>query len=852
MTIRDRLQASLGNAYTLERELVGGGMAQVFLANEQALGRRVVVKMLPEDLVGSVNLDRFSREIQVVAHLQHPCILPVLSAGIADGVPYYTMPFVDGKSLQDRLADGGELSLPEALKALRDLASGLAYAHDHGIVHRDIKPGNILLSDGYALITDFGVAKALSASVAERLTATGIAIGTPSYMSPEQASGDPHVDQRADIYAFGCVAYEMLVGQPPFAGRALQAVTAAHLTETPDQVTTHRPSVPAPLSRLIARCLEKRPADRPQSARELVQELDAIATPPGGATAALAGAALGRGLTSRATLAGGLIAIAAVAGLGVIVARRDRGRAGDAGTVPHRVVVRTFRNTSGDKALDPIGLMAADWIARGLTETPAVDVAGTESEIASRETAGPSLAAMSPTMLGRLVRARYVISGSYYKQGDSLFLQADVTDADSGRRVLTVPPVGDKTEAKQAALEQLRQVVTGKLVPFFDSSIVTETRVPPRYEAYEEFLIGDRLWNRDMPGSMAHLRTAARLDSTFVWPRLRVIPLLHLAGLRAATDSLIAEVEAMRSRLTPYEAAAFEARIAVTRDDFDALYVAATNARRLAPRSTWAAYEASEAALIDGRPGETVRLLEALDPESGALRYEVWYYNGLCAGYYALDRVPDLRRCYERARRQHPGETDPLLLSLGGHAAEGDVEGVERMVDSVIAVPGHFLVGALFMLEAHGHADGARAIAQRALGRTLQPAVDSTRASTLLDTRMNLLMFLGEWRELLRLADSTLQQGRSPSAFALRGVAAGMLGDSADARARAAAVAAYASGERTLDAARILAAVGDKRAALHALQHLPAPAYYWQYHNDLIYRLMRGYAPFEEYLKPRD
>jgi eukaryotic-like serine/threonine-protein kinase len=847
MPIRDQLQASLGNAYTLERELRGGGMAQVFLANEKALGRRVVVKMLPEDLVGSVNLDRFSREIQVAAHLQHPCILPVLSAGIADGVPYYTMPFVEGKSLQDRLADGGELSIPEALKALRDLASGLAYAHDHGIVHRDIKPGNILLSDGYALITDFGVAKALSASVAERLTATGIAIGTPSYMSPEQASGDPHVDQRADIYAFGCVAYEMLVGQPPFGRRALQAVTAAHLTETPDLVTTHRPSVPEPLSRLIARCLEKRPADRPQSAREVVLELDAIATPPGGATAALLGAALSRSRTRRATIAGLLVAMAVLAAVGVYVAGRVRGAAIDAGTRAHRVVVRTFKNNSGDAALDPIGPMAADWIARGLTETSSVDVAGTESDIAARDPSGSKTLALEPTALGRLMHARYVISGSYYTQGDSLFLQGEVSDAEAGRRVLSVAPVGDAVRAKTALLERLRQRVAAALVPFFDSSIVTTSRVPPRYEAYEEFLLGDHLYLSDPPASIAHLRAATRLDSTFVWARLRLLSRLHNSGAFAARDSMIAEVDAMRPTLSPYEDAAFEIRVALARRNFHDSYVAAQNALRLAPKSTWAGYEAGETALFDGRPREAVRLFEALDPQSGALRHETAYYSLLSRAYYALDRVRDMRRCYERALRQYPGVSRMRnLLRVPG--AEGDVDGVERLADSVIAAPDMALVAALFELEAHGRADGARAIAQRALGRTRQPAVNSARVTNLLNTRMGLLMFLGEWRELARLADSTLQKGRSPWAFALRGVAAAMLGDTADARRRAVALAAT----DTRGEARILAALGDKQAALEILERGVAPAYVWQYHDDMLYRLMRGYAPFEDFLKPRD
>src|SRR3954468_12212959 len=223
--LRDRLQLALGAAYTLDRELGGGGMSRVFVATETALGRTVVVKVLPPELAAGVRTDRFKREIALAARLQHPHIVPLLAAGEMDGVPYFTMPFVEGESLRVRLARHGELPVSEAMRILREVASALQYAHDRGIVHRDIKPDNVLLSGGSAMVTDFGVAKALSASSSEEhggTTSTGVALGTPAYMSPEQASADPAVDHRANIYSFGVLAYELLTGQPPFVARTPQ------------------------------------------------------------------------------------------------------------------------------------------------------------------------------------------------------------------------------------------------------------------------------------------------------------------------------------------------------------------------------------------------------------------------------------------------------------------------------------------------------------------------------------------------------------------------------------------------------------------------------------------------------
>ncbi len=284
-SLREQLQTALGAAYSLEQELGGGGMSRVFVATEIALGRKVVVKVLPEEMVGQVSLERFKREIALAARLQHPHVVPLLTAGDAQGLPYFTMPLVEGESLRARLARQGELPLSEAIRLLREIASALSYAHERGIVHRDIKPDNVLLSGGSAMITDFGVAKAISASSnseAGNTTSMGVALGTPAYMSPEQASADPGVDHRADIYAFGVMAYELLTGQPPFAGRTPQGLLAAHVTETPEFITRRRQTIPPALGSLVMRCLEKRASDRPQTALDLVHGLDQITTPSGG------------------------------------------------------------------------------------------------------------------------------------------------------------------------------------------------------------------------------------------------------------------------------------------------------------------------------------------------------------------------------------------------------------------------------------------------------------------------------------------------------------------------------------------------------------------------------------------
>ncbi|MBX9927835.1 MAG: protein kinase [Gemmatimonadaceae bacterium] len=274
-----RLRQLLGAQFTVERELGGGGMSRVFLATETALGRQVVIKLLTPELSAGVNVERFRREIQLAARLQHANIVPVLTTGEIDGLPYFTMPFVAGESLRARLARGG-VGVTETLSLLRDVARALAYAHAGGVVHRDIKPENILLSGGAAVVADFGIAKAISAARsnpgAATLTQIGTSIGTPTYMAPEQAAGDQGADHRADLYAFGVVAYELLAGRPPFNYTTPQKQLAAHLAEKPLPILERRPDLPAPLAELVMRCLEKEADHRPQGASDVVRLLDTV------------------------------------------------------------------------------------------------------------------------------------------------------------------------------------------------------------------------------------------------------------------------------------------------------------------------------------------------------------------------------------------------------------------------------------------------------------------------------------------------------------------------------------------------------------------------------------------------
>ncbi|MFC1662037.1 serine/threonine-protein kinase, partial [Gemmatimonadota bacterium] len=342
MTDADRLTAALADRYTIEDAIDSGGMATVYRARDLKHDRTVAVKVLKPDLAEVIGADRFLREIRTTANLSHPHILPLFDSGEADGFLYYVMPFVEGESLADRLEREGELPVEEAVQIAREVAEALAHAHRKGVIHRDVKPANIMLEEGHALLADFGIAQAKAGAEVTKLTESGMSLGTPSYMSPEQVTGDGKLDGRADQYALGCVLYEMLAGRPPFTGEGIEAVLRQHLAVDAPRITGSRPTVPKGMATALHRALAKRPADRFRSMGEFEKALAGATLP------LLARIPMGR---AKAVVFAGTVVLG-LAVVAVIASVWGPGAPSGPEYDRHRAVVIPFANLTGDPELD--------------------------------------------------------------------------------------------------------------------------------------------------------------------------------------------------------------------------------------------------------------------------------------------------------------------------------------------------------------------------------------------------------------------------------------------------------------------------------------------------------------------
>jgi len=661
------LQQALDKHYTVERELGGGGMSRVFVATDNTLNRRVVVKVLPPELALDVNTERFRREIQLAAGLQHLHIVPVLASGQSGGnsgeprLLYYTMPFVEGESLRQLIRREGALPVDAAVRIIREIADALAAAHAAGVVHRDLKPENVLLSRGHALVADFGIAKALDRAAGHTsamLTTSGLILGTPAYMSPEQAAGDPNADHRADLYSLGVVGYELLTGSLPFGQRAPQQMLVAHAVEPAPPVTKSRPEVGDGVASLIASLLAKRPDDRPVSAESVLRALDGLGAAGGGLppmssdswrSAASSGAP---GSRNRARVFAGLLLAGVLVAAMMYRARtsRDGATASPPGTVTapaaaglanvpeeRSIAVLPLVNLSGDKENEFFSDGMTDELINALAKVEGLRVAARTSAFAFK---GKDVDARE---IAERLRVRTLLEGSVRRAGNRMRVSVQLINAANGYNLWSDEYDRDVSDVFRVQ-DEISRAIVGKLKVHLvaDSAAPLVRASTGNVEAYSLYLRGRYFYEKRTEEGLVQAVRAFELaiakDSSFAraWSGLAdSYALLGIFGYRRQTET------------------------------YDKAKVAALHALRIDSTSATSAESHTSLALIrlfyewnwDGASAEFDRAI-ALDPHYVPARlFHMWYY-------IAVDRPEDAVREIDKGIKD-----DPLSLILGTRKA---------------------------------------------------------------------------------------------------------------------------------------------------------------------------------------
>ena len=895
-----RLQAALAERYVIEEASGRGGTAVVYRARDLRHDRLVALKVLRGTLSGH-GPARFRREIALAANLQHPHILPVFDSGESAGRLWYSMPFVDGESLGARLQREKRLGVRETVRVLREIADALEYAHARGVVHRDLKPDNVLLSGGHAVIADFGVAKALAAGVggalrarpddpslrsgqagnrepdlheeslfpvpaaeppARRLpgpstpasgfpeapdTLTGVTVGTPTYMSPEQVAADPAIDHRADLYALGVIAYQLLAGVTPFTGATRDALFAAHVAERPRPVSTHRSDVPPALERLVMRLLEKRAEDRPSSAAEVVAELDTLAT------------------SSRKPRPGRHWILAASVVAAIAGAATWRAFAHPAPPPMRRVLVLPLRNESSDTSVMYFGRAARQLIADNLAQTGFVDVV----DFVNQSTGAPKEIAAAAAES----RAGLVVSGSYFVVGDSIQARLTVTDVASGTLLPGSTPVSVARTAKPDGLLPLVNQAMVMLATRLDPRIAQWSMgaPPTNMDAYRAFIEG---LNENAAGhhaeGLAQWLRAAALDSTYAQPLLHAAAMLS-GPFPSRADALLERVKARLSTLTPGDRAWYDAIRTNTDGNTTGFLEASQAIRRAEPGTPLPYFFIGIGAIRLHRPNTALEATKHIDFESG--RFGMQWAGEVASfvvmeAYHQLERHDDELAFARHAVSLHPENRNLVASELRARAALGQLDGIDSLVTKLEAMPpapyGPPLPSLLLViageLEYHGHVeDGRRLLRHIVASPQMRSAEESLGDSARFDVG-RAFYFLERYDSAAAVFDALVRTDSvNPFRLAFAAVTASRLGQTA----RAADLGARLDSlRRRFDHghtpyARALAAAqrGDTAAALALLQAAldrGVPPDGMSVHTDLALSPLWRSARFQGLLRPKD
>jgi serine/threonine-protein kinase len=871
---------ALAGRYRIESVVGEGGMATVYLAEDLRHKRKVAVKVMRPELAATLGADRFLREVEIAAKLQHPHILPLYDSGESNGMLFYVMPLVEGESLKDRLAREGALPPDEALKLGREIAEALAYAHKRGIVHRDIKPANILLSEGHAYIADFGIARAVGDGGTEALTKTGLAVGTPQYMAPEQATGEKEVDGRADVYATGAILYEMLTGQPPFTGQNARAVLTRSLTEAPKPVHAVNPALTPAVDAVVQKALMKAAGDRFASAEQLALAIDGIRARTSGTMPAItSGELAATQVTPTAAPSGGrpawlaprnlALAALAIAALAFVLARRGGGGSAAPTSVrSNRIAVLPFRNeASPADAYLVQGLV--DDVRERLARVASLTVIGSASSSEYEDTR------KSFVEIGRELDTDVLLTGRVRWSGEGasrrLVMEPSLVDARSGK-----PGWGNAYERDQAGLPGLPADVAfavataaGVTLSPADSGAIG-ARSTGTVEAYRAYLRGRAILGSSPPvlrSQIQEFEQAVALDSTFVqaWAALtNATGLLFsngdrdAAAARRSRDAMdrvvaLAPGTAMARRARSNHLDLVEGNASAARTEIDL-------ALRAAPNDISLLNLSGSLDMFSGDLGSALAKLERaqeLDPRSPAV------LGSLAQVYTHLGRPKEAQRVGATLLAIRPMDLNSIQQLAIAHLADGDVAGARRVLADAIErgvtapslavqMTGYFEVG--FALEESQQQlvlrltpdsfDGDRAWWAQSLATLHWQRGDTARARAYADSA---------------IAPTRAQMAGAPGNAQLHGLLALMyayLGRAAEARAEIEAVLdAKAGGTQQaynwLSVAKAELALGDRDAAVRMLERVRASGWYTSDQFlalDPTYASLKGHPSFEAML----
>ncbi len=845
----------LGGRFEITREIGRGGMSTVYEARDRKHDRTVAVKVVRPEFAAAVGVERFLREIKVVAGLEHPHIVSLYDSGDDEGHLYFVMPFVRGGSLRSRLARDRWLPMDAARRVALDIGDALGYLHARGLVHRDVKPENILFDGDRALLADFGIARVMAAE-GDQLTLSGVSVGTPTYMSPEQAAGQSSIDARSDVYSLACVVYEMLAGEPPFVASSRRGVLAKHLSEPAPPLTSPGPRVPRAVGAAVSRALAKEPADRFASVEAFVSALSASdASGPDAVVTGDERAASARGRQSLMSLAGGA-RDAVRAALGRLSAR---GRVEQAVDSRRRVAVVPFENLTGDASLAVVGRIAANWLSQGIMQADTVVVVSgtTVDEVAA------AIDKPGADMVRRLASAAgvdIVVTGTYARRGDRLIVQVNVVNARTRAVIRAIQSVDGPLSDPLVAITEARERVLGSLVSDDVARSIAVTGQAPKYSAYREFEAGVACHTPAEPGrSRPFFERAIALDPTFAQAYVRLADTYWNESRLDEVERVLADLDAHRDRLSPVERLGIEEYRAELRGDLEAAFDATREAwkRSADPYYAFVVGEIGNGLL---RPREA---LAALRAAADSDRYrKVWaaplaemaesyhllgqYREQLAIAGQGWTRFPRDMACAGQRLRAYAGLRDGDRAAAFASTLLSDARPDDASAaDAVLTAALEFRV--------HGGTDTARRLVEMVVAwYRRQPARSPSASHALLEGRA--LLVLGE----LEAAATQLRNVRGDAmdvvAAGYLGVAAARRGDASEARQVIDSIAAvdrrWDRGETAFWCAAIRGELGERNEAVALLRRAHREGQRmasWHYHDALS--ALRDSSAFHELIQ---